>query len=265
MSEETYKDEFIRVHGEIAYAEKLLKNAKWRAENSEKMAEYAEKRSRNGRSESNTVLFIGDIHLGSSGTDIDEVKSLAKKYWSRNPIILMGDICDLGIDRGMNWDNKFGPEEQLDIAREIFQPLDIRAWCEGNHCNRIWNKVGIDPFKEMLGKPSSNELTLGGRKLFFNHGISAAQDPFREHQRYIKWKNASIYCLGHSHVLGKLSYMRDGEIVHLCRTGSLLRPVKYTKIAGYDPKIRGWIEYNTKLNFVHLKAINEDTGEIYEI
>jgi hypothetical protein len=177
----------------------------------------------------------------------------------------MGDLADLGIDRGMNWDNKYGPQEQFDIVKEIVKLLNVVAWTDGNHCNRIWNKVGIDPFRELFGMPQSNELSMGGRTMCFNHGVSAAQDPFREHQRYIKWRNADIYCLGHNHMLAKQSYMRDGKIVHLCRTGSFLRPVKYTITAGFDPKIRGWIEYDLKENFVHLKAINEKTGGIFEI
>ena len=212
-----------------------------------------------------TVLFIGDMHIGSSGTDVDEIKALAKKYWKGKPIVLMGDICDLGLDRGMGFDNKFGPQEQYDLAKEIFKPLNVKAYTIGNHENRIWAKVGIQPFKELFNMPPSNELTLSGRKIYFNHGISAAQDAFREHQRYIKWMNSDILCLGHNHLLGKLSYMRDGKITHLCRTGSFLRPVKYTITAGFDPKIRGYIKYDLQRNYVHLMAINDETGEVFEI
>lgn len=260
-----YKDNYIKEHSEAEYAEKLAKNATWRAANPKVMAEYAEKRSKKARGRDKTIYFIGDIHIGSSGTDVDEIKALAKKYWCGKPIVLMGDLCDLGLDRGMNWDNKYGPQEQYDIAKEIFKPLDVRAYTTGNHETRIWNKVGIQPFKELFDMIPSNDLTLYGKKMYFNHGVTAAQDPFREHQRYIKWVNADIFCLGHNHVLAKLSYMRDKKRVHLCRTGSFLRPVKYTITAGYDPKIRGWVEYNTEKNIVYLKAINDETGEVFDI
>lgn len=261
----TYKEVFIEQNGKAAYERKLAKNAAWRKANPEKAEEYAKKRSKKGSGNDKRVYFIGDMHIGSSGVDVDEIKALSKKYWRGKPIVFMGDLADLGVDRGFNWDNNFGPQEQFDIVKEIVSPLDTKAFTIGNHENRIWNKVGMQPFVELFGMQPSNELTLDGRKMYFNHGVSAAQDPFREHQRYIKWTNADIYCLGHNHMLGKISFMRDGKLVHLCRTGSFLRPAKYTIMAGYDPKIRGWIEYDLKANFVHLKAINEDTGEIFEI
>lgn len=265
MSKMSYKDVFIAKHGTVAYAKKLEENAAWRAANPEAMEAYAKERSEKASGSNKTIFFIGDVHIGSSGTDEDEIKALAKKYWRGKPIILMGDLCDLGLDRGMSWDNKYGPQTQYDIAKEIFKPLNVRAFTIGNHENRIWTKVGIQPFNELFGMLPSNDLILFGKKIFFNHGVSAAQDPFREHQRYIKWKNADIFCLGHNHVLAKLSYMRDEKRVHLCRTGSFLRPVKYTITAGYDPKIRGWVEYNTGRNIVHLKAVNDETGEVFEI
>jgi predicted phosphodiesterase len=265
MNEPSYKEQFIAKHGEIAYMQKLKENAAWRKANPEAMAEYAEKRSKKASGSDKIIYFVGDVHIGSSGTDEDEIKAMAKKYWRGKPIVLMGDLCDLGLDRGMSWDNKFGPQTQYDIAKEIFKPLDVRAFTIGNHEERIWNKVGIQPFNELFDMKPSNDLIFGDKKLFFNHGVSAAQDPFKEHQRYIKWKNADIFCLGHSHVLAYIPYMYDKKRVYLCRTGSFLRPVKYTKAAGYDPKIRGWIEYNTEENVVHLKAINDETGEVFDI
>jgi len=255
---------FIKQHGEVAYAEKLLKNAKWRAENSERMAEYAEKRKKGASSREGILLLIGDVHIGASTVDVDEIKALSKKYWSKNPVVLLGDLCDLGLDRGMEFDQKYGPQQQIDIVEEIFKPLDVRGFCSANHEHRIYAKVGLTPYIRIFGMKPSNTLSINGREIYFNHGKSAAENYFLEFQKYVKWCDTDLIALGHSHDLARITFQRGKKIQHLVRTGSFLKRPKYVIDAGFAPKIPGWAEFDTVRNIVNLKGVKEE-GEVFNL
>ena len=264
MKEEKYKQLFIKQHGEVAYAEKLVQNAIWRNRHPERLAAYKKKRSGKTGAASKVVILLSDLHIGASSVDVDQIRELSKQYWSKSPIILLGDICDLGLDRGMNWDNRYGPQEQIDFAREIFKPLNILGHCEGNHGNRIWEKVGLNPFIEMFGMDPSHTIKINGRDIYFSHGTSVAQNMFNEHQKYVKWVDSDVVALGHSHALARISYLRGSRLCHLVRTGGFLGRSKYVEDAGFNPLLRGWAEYNTETNLVALKALSED-GEVFDI
>lgn len=260
-----YKDEFISKNGIDAYAEKLKQNAAWRALNPDVMAEYAENRRKNVESILKKLILISDVHIGASTVDVDAIKALAKRYWSKNPIALLGDLCDLGLDRGMEFDQKYGPQKQIDLVEEVFKPLDVRIYVVGNHENRIFSKVGLTPYVSLFGMPPSNSLEINGREVFINHGRSAAENFFLEFQKYVKYVDADLIALGHSHDLAEITFMRGEKLQHLVRTGSFLGRPKYVVDAGFAPKIPGWAEFDTIRNVVNLKAWNSDTGEVYDI
>jgi predicted phosphodiesterase len=262
---ETYKDTFIRYHGKAAYAEKLVKNAAWRKANPEVMEAYAKERAKKGGGNHKRVYFVGDVHLGASSVDEDKIKAISKKYWRGKPLILMGDLCDLGLDRGMNWDNKLGPQIQIDMAEEIFAPLSVVAYTDGNHQNRVFQKVGLSPFVRIFGMKASNEITINGRDIYFNHGKSAAENFFLEFQKIVKWNGSDVLALGHSHDLARITFLRGDKLQHLVRTGSFLGRPKYVIDAAFAPKITGWAEYDTVKNIVYLKAVNLDTEEVFDI
>ena len=264
LNEGTYKETFIREHGETAYAEKLAQNAKWRAVHPEKMAEYKEARGRNSKSREDVVYFICDVHIGASTVNIDFIKELAKRYWSKNPIVIMGDLADLGLDRGMNWDNKYGPQEQMDLVEEIFPQLDVRAFCTANHENRIYERVGLTPYIKMFGMKPSTNITINGRDIFFSHGKSAAENYFLEFQKITKWQDADVIALGHSHDLATIAFLRGKKIQHFVRTGSFLGRPKYVTDSAFAPKISGWAEYHTIENIIRLKGITEE-GEVFNL
>ena len=256
-----FKDAFIERHGEVAYAEKLAKNAKYQADNADALAE---KRKKKLSRYEDTLLLIGDVHVGASSVDVDEIKELAKRYWSKNPIVLIGDLCDLGLDRGMQWDQKYGPQKQIDLIEEIFPPLDIRGFCSANHENRIYEKAGLTPYIRMFGMQPSNQISINGREVYFNHGKSAAENYFLEFQKYVKWCDVDLVALGHSHDLARVTFQRGKKIQHLVRTGSFLGRPKYVLDAGFAPKIRGWAEFDTVRNKVNLKGLTEE-GEVFDL
>jgi predicted phosphodiesterase len=260
-----YKDEFIAKHGEIAYAEKLLMNAKWRKKNPEAMETYKRERSKNSSEKDKRVLLISDIHIGSQTTDVEEIKMLAKKYWRGIPIILLGDLIDAGIDRGMQFNNSYDPQDSVDIVKEIFQPLNIIGYLLGNHEQRVSKTVGIDVYRHIFNMEKATTVTVNDREIYFSHGRSTAENMFLEFQKIVKWCSADLVGMGHSHDLARITFMRGEKIQHLVRTGSFIGREQYAVDNNYAPKIRGWCDFDTVANFVHLKAINDETGEIYDI
>jgi predicted phosphodiesterase len=211
------------------------------------------------------VLIISDVHIGSQTTDVDEIKRLSKKYWRGQPIILNGDLIDAGIDRGMQFDNSFDPQPSIDLVNEIFRPLDIIGYRLGNHESRISKASGVNIYKTIFNTEPINLVTVNGRDIYFNHGKSAAENMFLEFQKLVKWVEADVIALGHSHDLARITFMRGKKIQHLVRTGSFIGRENYAVDANFAPKIRGWVDYDTEKNFVYLKAINNETGEIYDI
>lgn len=211
------------------------------------------------------VLIIGDVHIGSQTTDVEEIKRFAKKYWRGKPIILNGDLIDAGIDRGMQFENSYDPQPSIDFVNEIFRPLDIIGYRLGNHESRISKASGVNAYKTIFNSVPINLVTVNGRDIYFNHGKSAAENMFLEFQKIVKWADADVIALGHSHDLARITFMRGKKIQHLVRTGSFIGRENYAVDANYAPKIRGWVDYDTEKNFVQLKAINDETGEIYDI
>lgn len=265
MSKRTYKESFIAKHGESAYMQKLKENAEWRKKNPEAMEAYARERSTKTEITANTVLLIGDLHIGLNTVDFDKLLTLAKKYWTKNPVLMMGDYVDCGLEKGYNFDNKNHPQDQIDQFRELRKVLDVRGWVLGNHGARIRKATGLNPFIDIFGIPESHEIEINGKRFYINHGKSAAMNHFLEHQGYLKWVDASYVCLGHSHFLGKVTYLKGGELCTLIRTGGFAGSPGYSKTAGFPPQLLGWVEIDTSANIVHLKALKDLDDEPFEI
>ena len=192
------------------------------------------------------VIVFGDIHLGAGSCDIEEVMEIKEKYWMGNPCISMGDVCDFGIDRGMNFDNKYNPQKQIELAKALFKGLDIRAYVLGNHCNRLNQKVGLNFMKIILDKDPEHEITIDGCSFYMSHGKSGARNPLTEFAKFYEFVDADIIMLGHNHTLGVWNIQRGTKRVVICRTGSFIGHATYARENGYAPTIKGWIEVDTK-------------------
>lgn len=202
-----------------------------------------------------TVILTGDWHIGAGSVDFDELKYVAKRYWKGHPVILLGDLVDMGIDRGMEFSNKMQPQEQMDKLEEMEGLIDTRGYCIGNHDVRIFKKTGLNPYKQIFKQNPSHEFEMDGRIIYFNHGKSVAQNPYGEHLNYAKWAIGDVIALGHSHVLGYLPVMRYNKLNFYVRTGSFLGAEDYAVENGYQPLIKGWAEYDTKTNRIYLKML----------
>ena len=208
------------------------------------------------------VVITGDIHIGAKTVDIDVIKDIAKRRWRGKPIMLMGDLIDAGIDRGMQFDNKINPQQQFDEISELLKPLNVVNALIGNHEARIFKAAGLNIYK-MLGYPEQHNITLEGVKFYLTHGKGGAQNPLTEFVKYFKFVDADFICMGHNHDLGKWSILRGGKVTTLIRTGSFLKDASYALQNGYPPMINGWVEVNLDSKYARILSLQH--GEVKEI
>ena len=210
------------------------------------------------------VIFGGDWHLGQGEISPEDIHNIIKKYWKDKPVILMGDLIDVGLDRGMQFDNTIQPQEQVRWVKCITDELDVKGYCIGNHDDRIFKATGLNAYESFLGKPS-HRITIDDVKFYFTHGKSSAENPWNEHFKLLRHVDADVIAVAHSHVLGKLDVMRDNGRVTLLRTGSLAKGLRYAIEAHYAPTICGWAEYDCKTRMARLIMVKGKGEEIVEI
>ena len=191
------------------------------------------------------TIITGDWHIGNSAVSFDEIMSIKNKYWLGKPVILMGDLLDAGLDRGMQYDQKYNVTHQIEKVKGVLEGLDVRTCLIGNHEHRIFRQTGLNIYA-MIGYPELHKLEIGGCSFYVTHGKSGAKNPLTEFTKLFEFVDADIIAIGHNHDLGVWNKMRGGKRCVLCRTGSFLEGATYSIDAAYPPKIKGWIEVDTK-------------------
>lgn len=211
------------------------------------------------------VVLTGDWHIGQNRAMLEILKDVAERRWKGKPVLLTGDLIDVGLDRGMNFDNVLQPEKQLDEVGRIVKDLDVRGYVLGNHEKRIFRKTGLNPYKTIFGffLLPEHRYIINGTQFYIAHGNSAARNPLLEFDQILQYERVDVIALGHSHELGKWErYTAEGRVT-LLRTGSFLKRPIYAKEAHMTPKVMGWCEYDTKRRIAHIFAIIK--GKIKEV
>ena len=163
-------------------------------------------------------------------------------------MILMGDLMDSGISKGMNW-NQNNLTEQILSLKDILDGKDVLGYVLGNHERRIWNQTGLNPYATLLGK-EKNLYRVDGKVICIEHGTRVPQDVIRQlRDLSMIHPEADLCALGHNHEL--VSYINHlGQ--WLVRTGHLQLYPDYARRAMLLPKVPGYIEYDTKKDDVKI-------------
>lgn len=190
------------------------------------------------------VVLSGDWHIASKD-DASFVSKWLKDHLKKDDeLILMGDLVDSGISRGMGWDQE-SVNEQLIYLKKILERYTVLGYVLGNHERRIFIKTGLNPYQMLLGDektfyPEQN-LTIA-----IEHGKSGAQNPVFELLRLAQvYPDADVVALGHNHELG--IYMLPHRVIGL-RTGTLQRYPDYARRFVMIPKVLGCIRYKPNTN-----------------
>ena len=207
------------------------------------------------------VVITGDWHIGSRSSIFLKNKKLLQERWDGKLLILIGDLIDCGIDRGMQFDNNENTQDQINEVEDFLMDFKVLGYVTGNHEERIFIKTGIRLYESMLHMEPSNEIDLGGKHFYISHGISAAQNTFLEHDKFLRYiPESDVLALGHSHELAKRSVLRGGKLMYIVRTGSFLVGARYANNAGMAPKVPGWCEYDTVRS--HLELLGLVNGRV---
>ncbi|OOC42197.1 metallophosphoesterase [Thermosipho sp. 1074] len=174
------------------------------------------------------ILAIGDLHLGSEGSNYQKIFSKVREFKDAK-IILMGDLLDNAIigSVGNVYEQVENPQGALRILFNFLEENKKRILgiLRGNHERRTWKVAGVDPielFAETLEIPYSRDflfldisLSPEGRSLrglknrtnylvVCHHGITGGrfrEKSMRQH-RYFQgvFASADIYITGHTHI-----------------------------------------------------------------
>lgn len=192
------------------------------------------------------IVLIGDLHIKDK-TDLKFVQGWMKKHLDRKSdrLILIGDLIDTGLDRGMQW-NQDNVNKQVLYLKKLLEPYTILGYVLGNHERRIVDKVGLNPYQLLLGDETTEYSFENGKVLCIQHGKSGAQNQGLELARLSQVvPHADFVALGHTHELG--IYSLPHGVIGL-RTGSLQKYPKYAERSIMIPKTMGCIRYLTQLD-----------------
>lgn len=187
------------------------------------------------------ISLSGDWHLDGTEKSLQYVENWVKKMKGTS-LILMGDMMDSGLTKGMNW-NQNNLTEQITHFQDIIEDMDILGYVLGNHEMRIWRQTGLNPYITLLGK-EKDLYRVDGKCICIEHGTRVPQDVLRQLRDLSMIKpEANLIALGHNHEL--VSYINHlGQ--WLVRTGHLQCYPDYARRMMLLPKIPGYIEYDTK-------------------
>jgi predicted phosphodiesterase len=196
------------------------------------------------------VIFTGDWHI-SGRKDAQYVSKWLKDHLDpkTDRLILMGDLIDTGISRGMGW-NQESVNRQIIYLKKILERYTILGYVLGNHERRIVDKTGLNPYQTLLGNERTEYFTAKEDiQVNIQHGKSGAQNQAIELVRLATvHPMADIVALGHTHDLGiyMLPTDQDGDRTPTVglRTGSLQRYPRYAERAIMVPKVHGCIRFH---------------------
>jgi predicted phosphodiesterase len=202
-----------------------------------------------------SVILSGDWHIKTEEDAVRINKILPKSV----PLILMGDMIDSGLDRGMSWDQDC-VNLQVEYFQEIIAKRRVLGYVLGNHEMRIMRKTGLNPYRSFMGEPQTDYFftqptkEMGGRsgevkRVTVEHGTRTVQNPLAQLITLAEINlNADIVALGHDHTLGFFRYGNQW----LVRTGHLQPYPEYARKMILKPKPMGYIRY----------SVTKDTMEV---
>jgi len=196
------------------------------------------------------IVLIGDLHIGDRD-DLNHVQAWMKDHLDlkTDHLILMGDMIDTGLNRGMNW-NQDSVNKQVLYLKKLLEPYTVLGYVLGNHERRVVDTVGINPYQLLLGDETLEYTIKYGKVIAIGHGKSGAQNQALELARLSQVvPYADIVALGHTHELG--IYMLPHTVIGL-RTGSLQRYPDYARRSTLIPKTLGCIRYHIEKDYFEM-------------
>ena len=191
-----------------------------------------------------SVVLTGDWHI----TDHESAFFIAQNIPKGSHLILMGDLVDAGIDRGMNW-NQPNVTAQIDTLQALLSEYKVEGYVLGNHELRIQKKIGLNPYHSFLGNETV-EYGINGRCIVVEHGTKVLQNPITQLKELATINpQGDVIALGHDHTLGIWTHINKYRNQWLVRTGNLMKEYPtYARRSVLYPKPTGYVRYDLKHN-----------------
>lgn len=177
-----------------------------------------------------SVIFIGDVHIGSPQCDEERFKRMLA-YCEENPVYvyLMGDLLECSTRHSVGagvYEQFENPQSQYERLVEMLSPIarqgKILGSLSGNHEGRIYKETGVDLAKQVcreldipyLGEAGWNLWRVGqvNYRIYTLHGASAA--------RYSYTKLKSLVDISHSF---DCDLIAQGHVHELAATSQLVQ------------------------------------------
>lgn len=232
------------------------------------------------------VLFVGDLHLGDTGSQYKQVIKYLKK--SNSYIVFMGDIIDNALKESITniYHQKLNPQDQLIRFIEDLKELKSRVlvMLTGNHERRTEKQVGVNfyallsetldiPIFDTWGvldisvKNQTNKLAGNNNRwnysLCLHHGVVGG----RYNERSAKQgrlleeivKNCDAYITAHTHVpllTYQARYVYDSKNKKISK-----KDVLYATVGGFVETKYAHEKMLTPTTNAALKIIFSDTAK----
>lgn len=164
------------------------------------------------------VMAVGDFHIGDKYFAPKHLKSIAK-WVKKKPnrfITIDGDIFNAALTNSISdvYSEEYTLEESMNLFSEFIDditPEKILAVVVGNHDQRVWKSVGIDPVKYVC---STKGVRYGGSEAFITIKLGC-WDKTKEKKKMVMYNIYMTHGVGGGRSAGgKLnSVMRLAEIV----------------------------------------------------
>ena len=191
-------------------------------------------------------LFF-DTHIGSRKCDFKEIERRIARV-KNNPnvfAILGGDIINNSTKDsvGDTYSEALNPEEQIQTAVRIFQPIKdkILCYCNGNHERRTYKQCGVDigsKIAVMLG--IDERYDYASCLLFLTYGYITSHRSTPNYARTTNWQHlVTIYVTHGDGASGRLvgskanALSRRGQIIDadIIVTGHTHAPISFRESA----------------------------------
>lgn len=198
-----------------------------------------------------SIIFTGDWHTRNK----EDMYRIDAELPKTTPLILIGDLIDVGINRGMQWDQDT-VTKQIRYLKEILSKRRVLGYVLGNHEERIVRMTGLNPYDSFLGEPKSEYTILyhikkfkgirnAERHIVVEHGTKNVQNPLTQLKTFATiHPEADVLVLGHDHTVG---FWRDGR-QWLVRSGHLQPYPEYARKGIMPKKVMGYIKYSIAKN-----------------
>lgn len=180
------------------------------------------------------IMCVGDFHIGDKSHApevLNEIREWVKKKDNRF-IVIDGDIFNAALTSSVSdvYSEEYTLDECMDIFGEFIDsvtPDKILACTDGNHDQRVWKSVGIDPVKYVC---TTRGVRYNNGQLFLTVKLGS-QKKGKDKNRMVRYEIFVTHGVGGGRSAG-------GKVNSLMRLGEIVVADVYVQGHQHDPVVK---------------------------